>query len=140
MPTKLIATFSLLGLQALSAWALAALAATRPDGVTMAVTLGFIGLVQVLFIWGLSRGKDGVRGLVAVLSAMSAAGQLVCVAAVLSHFNSKYGQASDLTLGIQLGIGCALNLVVTWSLTRRDVKQWMAEKSMPGAEIDAIEG
>jgi hypothetical protein len=106
----------------------------------MAVILGFIGLVQLLFAWGLSRGKDGVRGLVAALSAMGAAGQLVLAAFVLAHFNSKYGQASDLTLGLELGVGCALNLAVTWSLTRRDVKQWMAEKSMPGAEIDALEG
>lgn len=139
MPSKLIVAIAILSLQAIGALAFGTLALVMdPGSLVVPGFYGVCGLLQLLLVWGLWRGKDGVRSLVAVLSLVGAAGQVVMGLLMVRHSFDRFHHASDLAVGLIVVASSGISLLVAWCLTRRDVKRWMAEKTMPGAELDAV--
>ncbi len=137
MPGKLRLGLVVLLVQALAGLGLGGLSLLQPEGTTAGAVLLVAGLVNALFAYAVFRGKEGARGLIVALSAVGMAGQLVLFAIafpqLVRHTATDAGPPS-----VAAFVGAALNGLLIWSLTRRETKQWMAEKSMPGAEVDAI--
>ncbi|NUO50065.1 MAG: hypothetical protein HOV80_14515 [Polyangiaceae bacterium] len=139
MPWALKAVLAILVLHALGHLSIAVLGiVNHPTSLGMPAFMASIAAVEVLFLWGLARGKDGVRGLAAALAALGGAGQALMGVAAVHHAMSAYAQPDDIVTGIGLFIAGALSFFTTFALTRRSVKQWMVAKTLPGADLEVL--
>jgi len=131
MPTLLKAVLAILGMSILlHLGSAAAQLLVEPKQLLGLGVMVAVVLVESWFLLGLSKGKDGIRGLVAALYAVGAVAQALMGYAAFDHSMTRYRQPADLPTAIGAWVGTVLSGFVTYALTRPHVKLWMAEKTM----------